>query len=84
MPVRTKLIPIGNSRGVRLPKSLIQEAGLLDEVDIHVRDGAVIITSAQPPRAGWAEAATVMHDRQEDQLIDSPNDTKFDSEQWEW
>ena len=51
------LIRIGNSRGVRLPKTLIEEAGLTAELEIKVVDGAVIIRSAHQPRQGWAEAA---------------------------
>ena len=82
--MKTKLVPIGNSRGVRLPKPMITEAGLGDEVDIHVRDGAIIITSMKNPRAGWAESARLMHDREEDQLIDFPTDTRFDRTEWEW
>ncbi len=51
------LIRIGNSRGVRLPKTLIEEAGLTDELEIEVIAGAVVIRSAHEPRQGWAEAA---------------------------
>ena len=51
------LIRIGNSRGIRLPKTLIEEAGLTDELEIEVVDGAVVIRPAHEPRRGWAEAA---------------------------
>ena len=82
--MKTKLVPIGNSRGVRIPKPMITEAGIDDEVDIQVRDGAIVITSFKNPRAGWAESARVMHERREDQLIDSPTDTRFDRNDWKW
>jgi len=82
--LKTKIGPIGNSRGVRLPKPMIRDAGLGDEVDLQVRDGAIIISSVRNPRAGWAESARRMHDRQEDQLIDVPTDTKFDKDEWKW
>ena len=82
--MKTKLVPIGNSRGVRLPKPLLREAGLSDEVDLHVRNGAIIITSIKNTRAGWAEAAKVMHNRKQDQLIDSPTETQFDKNDWQW
>jgi antitoxin MazE len=55
--VKTRLIAIGNSRGVRLPKPLIEEAGLEEDVEIHARKGEIVIRPVQRPRAGWAGAA---------------------------
>ena len=82
--MKTKLIAIGNSRGVRLPKPLIEEAGLGDEVDLRVREGAIVITSAPSTRQGWTEAAKLMHGRNEDHLLDSATATHFDRNDWEW
>ena len=82
--MKAKLIPIGNSRGVRLPKPMIAEAELGDEVDIHVSEEAIIITSMKKPRAGWAESARLMHDRKDDRLMDLPGDTRFDRTEWDW
>jgi antitoxin MazE len=82
--VRAKLIPIGNSRGVRLPKPLIKEAGLQDEVDIHVRDGTVVISSTKNPRSGWEQAARLLHQREGDRLLDGPVSTHFDETEWTW
>ncbi|MBI5568446.1 MAG: AbrB/MazE/SpoVT family DNA-binding domain-containing protein [Desulfomonile tiedjei] len=82
--MRTRLVRIGNSRGVRLPKALIAEAGLSDEVELHVRDGAIILERATAPRSGWAEAAEEMSRRDEDRLLDPPASTHFDEEEWEW
>ncbi|MEX0690739.1 MAG: hypothetical protein WD934_09935 [Gemmatimonadales bacterium] len=79
--MRTRLIRIGNSRGVRLAKPLLEQAGLEDEVDIRVEPGAVIITAAVMPRAGWAEAAA-RHGPAE--LLDAPTATRFDVEEWAW
>ena len=52
----TKLTKIGNPRGVRLPKALIEQAGLTDEVELIARDGEILITNHRKPRQGWAEA----------------------------
>ena len=55
----TRLVPIGNSKGVRLPKAILQAAGIEDEVTLRVRDGSLIITPKKrrkKPREGWAEA----------------------------
>ncbi len=82
--MRARLVRIGNSRGVRLPKPLIQEAGLTDEVEVQVRDGALIIKSAARRRAGWAEAAMRLRARGEDRLLDPPTPTRFDEAEWRW
>ncbi len=82
--MNARLVRIGNSRGVRLPKPLIEEAGLSDEVELRVRDGAVVITGASHPRSGWAEAARQMHARGDDALLDEPTPTRFDDEAWQW
>ena len=79
--MKSRLIRIGNSRGVRLAKPLLEQAGLQDEVDIRVEPGAVIITAAFTPRAGWA-AAAAKHATVG--LPDAPSSTKFDDEDWEW
>ena len=68
----------------RLPKPMIEEAKLNDEVDIHVREGAIIITSSPNRRSGWAEAAKQLHDRKEDGLLDDSTATTFDETEWKW
>ena len=82
--MRTRLVQIGNSRGVRLPKPLLQEAGLTDEVEIRAREGVIVIQRVGRPREGWAEAARQMRGRKDDRLIDEPTATRFDDEEWQW
>jgi antitoxin MazE len=81
--MKTRLVRIGNSRGIRLPKPLIAQAGLTDMVELRAQDGAIVIERASVPRAGWAEAAKEMHERDEDLLLD-PTPTRFDEKEWEW
>ncbi len=82
--MKARLVRIGNSRGIRLPKPLIAQAGLTDEVEIRVKDGAIVIERASTPRAGWSEAAKKMHEHDEDLLMDPPTSSQFDEEEWEW
>jgi len=82
--MKSRLVRIGNSRGIRLPKVLIEEAGLSGEVEVRVRQGAVIITAASRPRAGWADAARQARQRGQDRLLDEPTPTRFDDEEWRW
>ena len=73
--MKTRLIRIGNSRGVRLPKTIIAQAGLTEEVELDVRDGVVVIGRTARPRSGWADAAGKMHAADDDRLLDPPSGT---------
>ena len=68
--MKTTLIQIGNSRGVRLPKAVIEQANLGAELDLDVVDGAVVIRAAQAPRTGWAEAVATCHEAEDDLVSD--------------
>ena len=80
--MKARLVNIGNSRGVRLPKPLIEEAGLVDEVELHVRNGAIVIAASRAPRTGWADAAARLEPTQG--LLDPETPTRFDETEWQW
>jgi antitoxin MazE len=82
--MKTRLVRIGNSRGVRLPKTIIEQAGLTEEVELGVRDGAVVIARTASARSDWAAAARQMRQRDEDRLLDAPTSTRFDEKEWDW
>jgi antitoxin MazE len=82
--MKTRLVRIGNSRGIRLPKPLIAQAGLTDEVELRVQDGTIIIEPSATPRTGWAAAAKRMREHDEDLLLDPSTPTDFDEKEWEW
>ncbi len=84
--IRTKSIRIGNSRGVRLPKAILEQAGLERDVDIEVRDGAVVMRAAVHPRAGWAAAFADIATNGDDFILDddAPSLTRWDEEEWAW
>ncbi|MDP8989600.1 MAG: AbrB/MazE/SpoVT family DNA-binding domain-containing protein [Acidobacteriota bacterium] len=58
--MKASLVRIGNSRGVRIPKAFLQQAGLRDEIEIEVRESQVVICPANHPRAGWDESFATM------------------------
>jgi antitoxin MazE len=82
--MRAKLVRIGNSKGIRLPKPVIEQVGLTEEVELEVRDGAIVITPGEETRKGWAEAAQALVAHGEDQLLDEPLPTAFDAKEWNW
>jgi antitoxin MazE len=81
---KTRIVRIGNSRGIRVPKVLLEQAQLPDEVELQAEHGRLIIRAARGPRAGWAEAAKAMHDRGDDQLLDATTSSQFDEKEWRW
>lgn len=82
--MKAHIVRIGNSRGIRLPKALLQEAQLENEVELQAEPGRILISKAAKPRAGWAEAARRMRRRGEDGLLDPLTPTQFDKEEWKW
>ena len=69
---------------MRLPKLLLEQSGLADDVEINAEPGRIIIESARQPRMGWAEAARDMSEHGEDRLLDDSTPTRFDDEEWTW
>ena len=84
--MKTRIVRIGNSQGVRIPKPLIEQSGLSGEVEISVRDGSLVITPARKPRAGWAAAFRDMARRGDDLLSDDAATaaSAWDEDEWEW
>ncbi len=84
MGTKTRIVRIGNSQGIRIPKVLLEQAQLPEEVELHAEPGRLVVRAARRPRAGWAEAARVMRERGHDRLLDKPTSTRFEQEEWEW
>lgn len=83
--MKTALVRIGNSQGIRIPKAIIDQCGLEAEVEMSVRGDTVVIAPARKPRAGWAEAYRRMAHAGDDKLLipdDLPNE--FDEKIWRW
>jgi len=82
--MKGRIIQIGNSRGVRLPKALLDEAQLVDEIELQASPGRIVIRKAKRTRAGWVVAARLMRERNEDRLLDPTTATRFDEKEWKW
>lgn len=84
MIAKTRIVQIGNSKGIRVPKALLEQAQLPDEIELQAEHGRLIVRAAQGPRAGWADAAKAMHALGDDQLLDATTSSKFDDKEWRW
>ncbi len=83
--MKTELIRIGNSRGVRIPKPLIEQCGLGKTVELRVENDRLIVTAERHPRQGWGEVFRAAGaSRGDDLLLDSTRPNEFEHREWKW
>jgi antitoxin MazE len=84
--MKATIVKIGNSRGIPIPKVLIEKAGLGEEVEIEAERGRLIVRPAVRPRTGWDAAFKKMADTGDDTLLDSEVHllTSWEKAEWEW
>lgn len=84
--MRARIVKIGNSQGIRIPKPLLEQLEIKEDVDIEVENNQIIIRPASKPRFGWEELFREMAQNDDDALIDgesSINNT-WDETEWQW
>ena len=74
------IIRIGNSKGIRLNKSILQRYNIQDKVEVILEKGRIILKPVPNTRQGWGDVFRKMHDNQEDTLL-MPD---FSEEEEEW
>ena len=84
MAVTARIIRIGNSRGIRRPKLILEECRLTDTVELDVTDGQLIVHPAKRPREGWEDSFRLMAESGDDKLLDAPVATRWDKSSWRW
>lgn len=83
--MRARVIKIGNSQGLRIPKPILDQTGILDEVEIEVEKNHIIIRPVKNIRDGWASAFKKMHQNGDDELIIDENiSDSWAEEEWQW
>lgn len=84
MTVRSKVVKIGNSRGIRIPRTLLEQAGLTDEVEMTIEGNKLIIHPARRPRQGWEAQFSAMAEKGDDRLLDETPPTQWEEQEWVW
>ena len=84
--MRLNIIPIGNSQGIRLPKTIIKQCGFGKSVEVEVVNHHLVIKSIiRTPRENWSEAFKTMSQNGDDTLLEFSNIShNWDKEEWEW
>jgi len=83
--MKTRIVRIGNSQGIRIPKPLLEQTGLAGEVELEVQDSTIVIKPVGLPREGWDEAFSEMAERGDDELLDPiVVDAEWADSEWTW
>lgn len=84
--MKAKIVKIGNSQGIRIPKVLLERSNLAEEVELEAEDNRIIIRSTKQPRQDWEQAFRAMAERGDDALLDdvAPAQTEWDEDDWQW
>jgi antitoxin MazE len=84
MMIRSKVVKIGNSRGIRIPRILLEQAGLTDEIEMTVEGNRLIVNAVHQPRASWDARFAEMAEKGDDHLLDETTPTQWDDNEWIW
>lgn len=84
--IKTRLIKIGNSQGIRIPKVLLEQLGLTNEIELEIQGDHLVLRPARRPRDGWDEQFRRMAENNDDRLLDPDVHTgsSWDEEEWSW
>lgn len=82
--MKSQIIQIGNSQGVRIPKVLLEDSGITREVDLELHPDGILIRNAQKPRSGWDEAFKAMAENEDDDAAGDTASTEFEKREWQW
>ncbi len=82
--MKVRLARIGNSRGIRIPKALIEQCGFGDMVELRAEPGRLVIAPERRPRQGWEEAFRAAGDSAADEILLEAPPNEFDHEEWRW
>lgn len=84
--VKTRIIKIGNSQGIRIPKLLLDQTNLGEEVELELQGDQILIRAAHRVRYNWEDAFKAMARRGDDRLLDGGAliAPAWDEEEWEW
>lgn len=82
--MKSQIIQIGNSQGVRLPKVLLEESRISGEVDLELHPDGILIRKAQKARATWDEQFKAMAENDDDEMLHDHTPTAYEKKEWQW
>ncbi|MDD3032026.1 MAG: AbrB/MazE/SpoVT family DNA-binding domain-containing protein [Candidatus Caldatribacteriota bacterium] len=82
--MKATIIPIGNSKGIRIPKAILEQCNISEKVSLEIKGNSIIIKPIKnTPRKDWDKYFKMMQDKKEDKLILN-DQIDLEMEDWEW
>ena len=84
--MRARIVKIGNSQGIRIPKPVLEQTGIIEDVEVEVERDQIIIRPVSDPRVGWEAAFKSMSENRDDVLLDVSENIShsWDEIEWQW
>lgn len=84
--MKVNVVRIGNSKGIRIPKTILKQCRVMDAVELEVQGNQLVLRPTPRPRAGWEDAFRRMPVHRDDALLDQRSlpATKWDRTEWQW
>jgi len=84
--MRARIVRIGNSQGIRIPKPLLEQTGIHEDVELEVEKNRLVIRPVAHPRAGWEDEFRAMANNEDDLLINGKEQIShsWDEKEWRW
>lgn len=82
--MKSQIIQIGNSQGIRIPKALLEETKISGEVELEITENGILIRNIQKPRRGWDAIFASMADQDDDEVPMPETSSGFEGSEWQW
>ena len=82
--MKSQIIQIGNSQGIRIPKALLVESGIRGEVELELTKDGILIRNAGKPRSNWDSIFTSLEESDDDLPLDAESSDVFEKKEWQW
>ena len=82
--MKAQIIQIGNSQGIRIPKTLLEETKISGEVELEACPDGILIRNINKPRSDWDERFKSASEVDDDRSADLPAPSSFQRRDWQW
>lgn len=84
--MKAQIVSIGNSQGIRIPKTLLEQSGLSGEIELELHELGILIKKTRKPRENWEESFKLMAENDDDDVSQDGLgiQSAFDKDHWRW
>jgi len=82
--MKAQIIQIGNSQGIRIPKTLLEETKISGEVELESHAEGILIRNINKPRSDWDAKFKAAAETDDDLPLEGSTNSKFEKQEWQW